>query len=121
MYEELLNTVKFNEQGLVVAIAQDFQNHEILMVAYMNRETLSKTLQTGQMTYWSRSRQKEWIKGETSGHFQEVKEVRIDCDGDALVFKIEQTEAACHTGYRSCFYRVFKNNQLKVDGEKVVD
>lgn len=100
-----LNTVTFNADGLVTAIAQDYATNEVLMVAYMNADTLQQTLETRQMTYWSRSRQEVWVKGATSGHMQHVCEARIDCDGDALLFKVEQEGAACHTGHRSCFYR----------------
>ncbi|HID96433.1 MAG TPA: phosphoribosyl-AMP cyclohydrolase [Candidatus Latescibacteria bacterium] len=110
-----LSQVRFDEKGLVVAIAQDYRNGELLMVAYMNEESLKRTLETGKMTYWSRSRGKLWIKGETSGNFQYVKEFRIDCDGDALLFKVEQEGNACHTGYRSCFYRRYEGNRWVVD------
>ncbi|HON10680.1 MAG TPA: phosphoribosyl-AMP cyclohydrolase [Chitinispirillaceae bacterium] len=101
----LLDAVKFGEKGLVSAIAQDYTTGEVLMLAYMNRETLAETLEKGVMVYFSRSRQKRWFKGETSGHVQKVREVYIDCDGDALLFKIDQTGAACHENYFSCFFR----------------
>jgi phosphoribosyl-AMP cyclohydrolase len=101
----LLDAVKFDEKGLVSAIAQDYTTGEVLMLAYMNRETLAETLEKGVMVYFSRSRQKRWFKGETSGHVQKVREVYIDCDGDALLFKIDQTGAACHENYFSCFFR----------------
>ncbi|AEN73974.1 Phosphoribosyl-AMP cyclohydrolase [Rhodothermus marinus SG0.5JP17-172] len=113
--QALLEAVRFNEQGLVPAIAQDAETGEILMVAYMNEATLRQTLETGLMTYWSRSRQEVWVKGATSGHTQEVREVRIDCDGDVLLFKVKQNGgAACHTGHRSCFYR-------KLEGDRLVE
>jgi phosphoribosyl-AMP cyclohydrolase len=102
---KLIDSVKFDGNGLVTAIAQDAGTKEVLMVAYMNRETLEETLATGKMIYYSRSRKKRWLKGETSGHFQTVRDVRIDCDGDALLFSIDQTGAACHEGYVSCFSR----------------
>jgi phosphoribosyl-AMP cyclohydrolase len=109
----LLDQVKFNNDGLVMAVAQDHATNDVLMVAYMNADTLRQTLETGIMTYWSRSRKKVWVKGESSGHTQDVKEVRIDCDGDVLLFSIEQKGgAACHTGHRSCFYRKLENGQL---------
>ncbi|HET6567809.1 MAG TPA: phosphoribosyl-AMP cyclohydrolase [Rhodothermales bacterium] len=109
----LLEQAKFGSDGLVTAIAQDHRTNEILMVAYMNAETLRQTLETGVMTYWSRSRRKVWVKGESSGNTQEVQEVRIDCDGDALLFKVEQKgAAACHTGHRSCFYRKLEGDAL---------
>jgi phosphoribosyl-AMP cyclohydrolase len=98
--------------GLIPAIAQDYATGEVLMLAYMNDEALSKTRETGKAHYWSRSRKKLWLKGETSGNFQMVKEIRIDCDGDAILLLVEQMGGACHTGYRSCFYRT-------VDGEIV--
>lgn len=113
--QALLEAVRFNEQGLVPAIAQDAETGEILMVAYMNEATLRQTLETGLMTYWSRSRQEVWVKGATSGHTQEVREVRVDCDGDVLLFKVKQNGgAACHTGHRSCFYR-------KLEGDRLVE
>ena len=100
-----LSLIKFDEQGLVPAIAQDAENGEVLMQAYMNIESLRLTLETGKMTYWSRSRQQIWVKGASSGHAQEVVEFRIDCDGDALLFKVRQEGGACHIGFRSCFFR----------------
>ncbi|HUO92538.1 MAG TPA: phosphoribosyl-AMP cyclohydrolase [Rhizomicrobium sp.] len=103
--EEFLAGVSFDADGLVAAIAQDHRTNEILMLAWMNREALRLTLDTGDVTYWSRSRQELWRKGATSGHTQKLVEAYIDCDGDALLFKVEQTGAACHTGNRSCFYR----------------
>ena len=98
--------LKKGPDGLVLVVVQDYRNDEVLMAAYMNREAYEETLRTGRMTYWSRSRQELWIKGETSGHFQYLKELRIDCDNDTLLARIEQIGAACHTGNRSCFYRV---------------
>lgn len=103
--DEFLAAVSFNTDGLVAAIAQDHQTGEILMLAWMNAESLRLTLETGDVTYWSRSRGELWRKGATSGHTQKLVEAYVDCDGDALVFKVEQTGAACHTGNRSCFYR----------------
>jgi phosphoribosyl-AMP cyclohydrolase len=117
----LIDAVKFDEKGLVSAIAQDALTGEVLMLAYMNRESLAETLAAGVMVYWSRSRQKRWLKGETSGHVQTVKEVYIDCDGDALLFKIEQKGAACHTGYYSCFYRRSQDEGWRITGIKVDD
>ena len=100
--------LKKGSDGLVPVIVQDHENGEVLMMAYMNREAYEKTLATGQMTYYSRSRRSLWLKGETSGHFQYVKEWRIDCDNDTILAKVEQVGAACHTGNRSCFYRVLR-------------
>lgn len=122
MSQELLNAAKYNADGLVTAIAQDAKTGEILMIAYMNEQTLRQTIETGIMTYWSRSRAKVWVKGESSGNTQEVQEVRIDCDGDALLFKVKQNgRAACHTGHRSCFYRRLDDGELVEDGERVFD
>ena len=104
-----LNEIRYNEQGLVAAIAQDYLDGTVLMMAWMNRESLQKTLETGEAWYWSRSRQELWHKGATSGHFQKVKSVRYDCDSDALLITIEQIgDIACHTGERSCFHQVEK-------------
>lgn len=96
---------KFDRRGLIPAIIQDAENGEVLMLAYMNQESLQKTIASGKTTFWSRSRNKLWLKGETSGHFQHVKEIYYDCDQDTLLIKVDQVGAACHTGERSCFYR----------------
>jgi len=103
--DEFLSAVSFNTDGLVAAVAQDHRTGEMLMLAWMNLEALRLTLETGDVTYWSRSRGELWRKGATSGHTQKLVEAYIDCDGDALLFKVEQTGAACHTGNRSCFFR----------------
>ena len=105
--------------GLVPAIAQDAKTGEILMLAYMNKEAFENTLKTGKATYFSRSRNKIWVKGETSGNAQIVKEILVDCDNDAVILKIEQEGGACHLGYRSCFYRKVKGNKLVTIGKKV--
>src|SRR5512137_3011798 len=102
---ELFDTIKFDSNGLVPVVIQDWQNNEVLMVAYMNKDSLKTTIDTGKTHFWSRSRQKYWMKGESSGHIQQVKEIYIDCDADCVLIKVEQTVAACHTGFRSCFYR----------------
>jgi phosphoribosyl-AMP cyclohydrolase len=114
-----IDSVKFNDKGLVAAIAQDAVTNEVLMLAWMNRDTLLETLETGTMIYFSRSRQKRWFKGETSGHIQRVQEVYIDCDGDALLFKVDQTGAACHENYFSCFFRKRAGDQWQIVREKV--
>ena len=102
-----LDAVKWDDKGLVAAIAQDVTTLEVLMLAWMNRESLQLTLSTGHAHYWSRSRQGLWKKGETSGHIQHLKELRLDCDGDAILMKIEQTGGiACHTGRRRCFFNL---------------
>lgn len=96
--------MKTDSKGLVPCIVQDVENGDVLMMAWMNEESYKKTLETGLMTYWSRSRQELWVKGMTSGHFQHVVSMSVDCDLDTLLAKVEQTGAACHTGHRSCFY-----------------
>ena len=94
-----------DQNGLIPAVIQDAENGEVLMVGYMNREAVERTLNTGNVTFWSRSRQKFWIKGETSGNFQRLKALYVDCDQDCLLVKVDQTGPACHEGYRSCFFR----------------
>lgn len=107
-----VNNIRYNEQGLVPAITQDYLDGTVLMMAWMNRESLQKTLVTGETWYWSRSRQELWHKGVTSGHIQKVKEIRYDCDNDALLITVEQLgDIACHTGKKSCFHQV--------DGQKI--
>jgi phosphoribosyl-AMP cyclohydrolase len=115
--------IDFNKgNGLIPAIIQDALTHEVLMLGYMNRESWQKTLETKRVSFWSRSRGKLWVKGETSGHTQEVKEVYLDCDGDTLLIKVNQIGgAACHTGFRSCFHRRHEKGEWKVSGEKVFD
>ncbi|MBN1140938.1 MAG: phosphoribosyl-AMP cyclohydrolase [Deltaproteobacteria bacterium] len=108
--------------GLIPAIAQDWRSGEVLMLAYINREAWEKTLETGLATYWTRSRKKLWVKGESSGHVQKIREILVDCDLDTVIFKVEQIgEAACHEGYRSCFFRRLENGALSVIGERVFD
>ena len=108
--------------GLIPAIVQEWKTGEVLMVAYMNPESWAKTQETGKACFWSRSRQKLWLKGETSGHVQIVKEAYLDCDRDALLLKVEQMgEAACHTGFRSCFYRRIEGDGLMTVGERVFE
>lgn len=104
----LLDKVAFNADGLVPVVAQRHDTGEVLMMAWMNKESLIQTMQTGQMTYWSRSRGKLWRKGESSGHTQMMKEMLIDCDGDTLLAKVEQVGPACHTGAPNCFFTQFK-------------
>ncbi|MEG0766215.1 MAG: bifunctional phosphoribosyl-AMP cyclohydrolase/phosphoribosyl-ATP diphosphatase HisIE [Clostridia bacterium] len=105
MEQGALDAIRFDTQGLVPAVAQDVRTGAVLMLAYMNRESLALTLETGYATYWSRSRGQLWKKGETSGHLQRVCAISYDCDGDALLLRVEQTGPACHTGETSCFYR----------------
>ena len=109
-------------EGLIPVVIQDASTHEVLMLGYMNRESWEKTLETGKATYWSRSRQKLWLKGETSGHVQEVKEAFLDCDGDTILLKVDQIgKAACHTGFRSCFHQRYEKGGWKVTGERIFD
>jgi phosphoribosyl-AMP cyclohydrolase len=106
-----LNTVKWDEHGLVPVIAQEVGSNDVLMFAWMNREALSKTVELGEAVYWSRSRKKLWHKGEESGHIQKVHEIRLDCDEDVVLLKIEQVDGiACHTGRHSCFFQRFEGN-----------
>ncbi len=111
-----------SESGLLPAIAQDYETGEILMLAYINLESWEKTLETGKVHYWSRSRSKLWLKGESSGHVQLVREILVDCDDDTVVFKVEQLGgAACHTGHRTCFFRRVEGGILSVVGTRVFD
>jgi phosphoribosyl-AMP cyclohydrolase len=106
--------------GLVPVVVQDAGTGDILMLAYMNKDAWLKTLQTGKATYWSRSRNELWVKGETSGHTQHVEEILVDCDSDTVLLKVRQAGgAACHTGYRSCFYRRVINGKTEVIGEQI--
>jgi len=100
-----IKSISFNEKGLIPVIIQDYLSNEVLMLAYMNKEALDKTLATGKMHYYSRSRKKLWLKGETSGHYQYLKDFSIDCDSDTLLARVEQIKVACHTGNYSCFFR----------------
>ena len=108
--------------GLLPAIAQDWKTGDVLMLAYINEEAWNETLKTGNATYWTRSRQKLWRKGEESGNVQKVKEIYVDCDEDTVIFKVEQIGgAACHEGDHSCFFRKYENGELVVVGERVFD
>lgn len=121
---KILEMVKFDSNGLVPAIAQDDETGDVLMMAWMNRESLEETVRTRRGVYWSRSRKKLWRKGEESGNIQEVKSVHLDCDADAVLLRIRQIGgAACHTGHRSCFYRMVADdgNVLRDDGSVVFD
>jgi phosphoribosyl-AMP cyclohydrolase len=103
------SNLTFNDAGLIPAIAQDVGTKEVLMLAWMNAQSITQTLETGRVTYWSRSRQEFWVKGATSGHVQELVELRFDCDRDCLLIMVRQTGPACHTGRRSCFYTAVKD------------
>lgn len=117
----LTDDLKFDDNGLIPAIAVDACTGDILMVAYMNRESFASTLETGNATYWSRSRQKFWVKGESSGHLQKVKYIRADCDKDTLIIGIEQVGVACHTGRRSCFFYELQDGEWREITEPEVD
>jgi len=120
--EQLFEVITFNEAGLVPAVAQDAGSGEILMMAWMNREAIEETLREGRVCYWSRSRGRLWRKGEQSGHVQRLVEMRVDCDGDTLVLKVEQTGAACHTGRLSCMFRlVHPDGTVETASEPIVD
>jgi phosphoribosyl-ATP pyrophosphohydrolase/phosphoribosyl-AMP cyclohydrolase len=118
--EKITGGIKWDARGLVPVVVQDERTREVVMVAYMNAEALERTMKTGRAHYYSRSRNTLWLKGETSGHYQEVRDIRLDCDGDTLLLVVEQRVAACHTGYFSCFYRTWKDGWATT-GEKVFD
>lgn len=113
------DTLTYDDRGLIPAIAQDAETGEVLMMAWMNRDAVSRTLDTGRVTYWSRSRQAFWIKGESSGHVQELVELRIDCDRDCLLVLVHQTGPACHTNRRSCFYTAVRDGAATVIMEPI--
>jgi len=117
MFEDL----KYDANGLIPAVIQDDENGDVLMVAYMNKDSLTSTVETGKTHFWSRSRKKYWLKGESSGHTQEVRSIRTDCDKDCLLIKVKQNVAACHEGYRSCFYRKLENGQWEITAKKLFD
>lgn len=115
LQKSFLETVKFDEKGLVPAIVQDHETGKVLMMAWMNRESLELTLQKQKACYWSRSRKELWLKGESSGNMQDVHEILIDCDGDTLILKVTQKGGACHVGYHSCFFRkVIDDGSLEI-------
>ncbi|HLJ62680.1 MAG TPA: phosphoribosyl-AMP cyclohydrolase [Stellaceae bacterium] len=111
--EEILAALQFDAEGLVPAVAQQYDSGEVLMLAWMNRDAIAETMATGRVCYWSRSRGRLWRKGETSGQGQRLIELRIDCDGDAVLLLIDQTGVACHTGRRTCFYRALDKEGLR--------
>jgi len=117
--DTVLGLLRFDDDGLVPAIAQDATSGEVLMLAWMNREAIERTLDQGRVCYWSRSRQTFWRKGETSGHVQELKEMRFDCDGDCVLLKVAQTGPACHTDRPSCFYLRVGDGVVEVTSEPV--
>jgi len=119
--DEFINTINFSTHGKVAAVIQDIENNQVLMMAYMNEEALRKTVTGPDVWFYSRSKQRLWKKGETSGHTQTVKEIYFDCDADCVLIKVEQQVAACHNGYRSCFYRQYKEGKIVVVEKEVFD
>ena len=119
--DDFVASVKFDADGLVPAIAQQHDSGEVLMMAWMNANSIRETLETGRVCYWSRSRQSLWRKGESSGQVQVLKDVQIDCDGDTLLLQVDQTGVACHTGRRSCFFRAVRDGTLITIAEQLVD
>ena len=117
----ILDQLKFNADGLIPAIAQQYDTQEVLMLAWMNRASITETLQTGRVCYWSRSRNAFWRKGESSGQMQLLKELRFDCDADTILLVVDQTGPACHTGRRSCFYNKVEGEQVVIDREVLID
>jgi len=121
MKEDFLDKLRFNSDGLIPAIIQEQGTGQVLMMAWMNRQSLLKTLETHRTHFWSRSRQKYWVKGETSGHIQQVKRVAFDCDGDVLLIEVEQVGAACHEGYKSCFFRdITSESEIRLNAQRLV-
>jgi len=118
---EFLKDLKYDDNGLIPAIIQDADTGDVLMMAYMNRNSLADSIRTGKTHFWSRSRQKYWMKGESSGHTQDIKEIFIDCDQDTILIKATQHGAACHMGYKSCFYRKFNDGKWEICSERVFD
>lgn len=118
---QVMADLPYNADGLIPAIAQQHDSGEVLMMAWMNRESLQETLDKGRVCYWSRSRQKLWRKGESSGQVQILKEMRFDCDGDTILLLVDQTGPACHTGRRSCFYNAVRGDRVEVVAEPVID
>ncbi|MFN3232186.1 MAG: phosphoribosyl-AMP cyclohydrolase [Alphaproteobacteria bacterium] len=121
MTDPLIDLIKFDSDGLVPAIAQQHDTGETLMMAWMNEDALRETARTGQVCYWSRSRQALWRKGESSGQTQLLKDLRIDCDGDTILLLVDQTGVACHTGRRTCFFRAFRNAEVVETEDVLID
>ena len=120
-WSEVLDSLPFNDAGLLPAIAQQYDSGEVLMLAWMNREAIEETLHTGRVCYWSRSRGRLWRKGELSGQLQKLVELRIDCDGDTLLLLVDQTGPACHSGRRSCFYNAVRGDRVEVISSPLID
>lgn len=120
-WQAIQSQIKYDSNGLIPAIAQQFDTNEVLMMAWMNEKSLLETLETGKVCYWSRSRQNYWRKGEESGQIQLLKSLSFDCDGDTILLQVNQTGAACHTGRRSCFYSQINNDKLEVTSSPIID
>ena len=120
-WADVVGTLPFNQDGLLPAIAQQHDSGEVLMMAWMNRESLAETLETGRVCYWSRSRQKLWRKGESSGQVQLLKDLRLDCDGDTILMLVDQTGPACHTGRRNCFFNAVRGDRVEVISDPLID
>ena len=118
---KIVDELKYDSNGLIPAVVQEHGTGRVVMVAWMNKESLTKTLELGEMVYWSRSRKEIWHKGATSGHTQTVKDMAFDCDKDCLLFQVVQAGAACHDGFKSCFYRSYVNGEVKVTEPRLVD
>lgn len=119
--KEVLDALAYNRDGLIPAIAQQHDSQEVLMLAWMNREAIQETLATGRVCYWSRSRRRLWRKGEQSGQIQRLREMRLDCDGDALLLLVDQTGPACHTGRASCFYHTVRGDRVEINAAPLID
>ncbi len=120
-WQQVKKQLKFDQDGLIPAIAQQYDTKEILMMAWMNADSLAETLETGRVCYWSRSRQNYWRKGEESGQIQTLKSLTLDCDGDTILLQVDQIGPACHTGRRSCFYMAVENNTVEITSNPIID
>ncbi len=117
--KDIIKELRFNEQGLIPAVAQQYDTGEVLMLAWMNIESIGKTMETGKVFYFSRSRNKLWQKGETSGQEQYIKDMLLDCDGDTILLKVDQKGVACHTGRRNCFFKTIANNKITINQDVI--
>jgi len=118
--DDVLERLTYNEDGLIPAIAQQYESGEVLMMAWMNRSSIEETLKTGRVCYWSRSRKAYWRKGESSGQVQQLKSMAFDCDGDTILLKVDQTGPACHTGRRSCFFHCVDGERVVIDSDPII-
>ena len=118
--QEMMSSIRFNEQGLIPAIAQQYDTQEVLMMAWMNQDALQETLSTGRVCYWSRSRGGLWRKGESSGQVQMLKQLALDCDGDTILMQVDQTGPACHTGRRNCFFYAVEGEEIRINSSVLI-